>query len=73
MRLPKALHSHPANTPVAVRAVELSEENARRSEVLLESHEAHLRGLYSRLYPDTNEPLAVLRRIRDRRGLKQTL
>jgi hypothetical protein len=70
MKIPRELVFHPANTPAAVRAVELAESNATLSEGLSRRHEAHLRAVYARLYPDHQGPFAVLRRIRARRGLK---
>jgi hypothetical protein len=73
MRLPRHLLIHPANAPLAVRAAELSDGNSASSEELWRCHQAHLNALYARLYPDNQEPFAVLPRIRARRGLKQTL
>jgi hypothetical protein len=71
MRLPRhLLLQHPANTPLAVRAMELTEHNEGRLEQLWRAHETNLRAVYTRLYPDDQEPIAVLRRIRARRGLK---
>jgi hypothetical protein len=70
MKISRELLFHPANTPAAVRAAELAECNAALSEGLLRRHEANLRAVYARLYPDDQEPFAVLRRIRARRGLK---
>ena len=71
MKLPRQLLlQHPANTPLAVRAMELTEHNAGRLEQLWRAHEANLRGVYARLYPDDQEPIAMLRSIRARRGLR---
>lgn len=70
MRLPRHLLTHPADTPLAVRAAELADGNAAFSEDLWRRHQAHLNAVYARLYPERQEPLAILRRIRARRGLK---
>jgi hypothetical protein len=70
MRLPRNLVIDPANTPAAVAIAQLAERNNAQCEQLWRQHEAHLKAVYSRLYPDHLEPFAVLRKIRGRRGLK---